>query len=309
VTSSGGATGYAHPDYAESLAEFGTPRFLAGSGATLLERTIPGCTARDAMGCYPLFACTDWSKLEADLEAAGRDWICLSVVTDPFGRYDRACLARSFPSWLRAFKEHHVVDLAVPEQDRTSDHHRRNARRARRVVEVETCAEPTRFLGEWIALYAHLVRRHGIRGIPAFSARSFEGQLRVPGLVAFRAEHAGETVGMLLWYVQGDVGYYHLGAYDDAGYELRASFALFQHAIEHFRDAGLRWLDLGAGAGTTARADDGLGRFKQGWSTGTRTAWLGGRIFDPEHYARLARERGAEGVDFFPAYRHAEWQE
>ena len=43
-------TGYLHPGYARSLAEFGTPRELERSGGWLLERAIPGSSYFDAMG-------------------------------------------------------------------------------------------------------------------------------------------------------------------------------------------------------------------------------------------------------------------
>src|SRR5215213_8208057 len=110
----------------------------------------------------------------------------------------------------------------------------------------------------------------------------------------------GETVGMLLWYVQGDVAYYHLGAYSERGYELRASFALFQHAIEQFARRGLRWLNLGAGAGAASGAESGLSRFKQGWATGTRTAYFCGRIFDEKKYQEILRARGVPATKYFP---------
>ena len=44
------------------------------------------------MGCYPLFACQDWSQLSADLENIEDDLIALSLVTDPFGEYTPAYL-------------------------------------------------------------------------------------------------------------------------------------------------------------------------------------------------------------------------
>ena len=59
------ATGYAHPAYAESLAEFGVPRLLPRSGGWILERRIESFPDRDAAGCYPLFSCRDWSRLRS----------------------------------------------------------------------------------------------------------------------------------------------------------------------------------------------------------------------------------------------------
>src|SRR5205823_14098960 len=137
------------------------------------------------------------------------------------------------------------------------------------------------------------IERHDIRGLARFSDASFRQQAQVPGAVMLRAVHEGSTVGMTWWFVSGAVGYYHLGAYNDIGYAKKASFALFWRAIEVFGSAGLRWLDLGAGAGLGNEDSDGLSRFKRGWSTGTRTAYLCGRIFNRERYDQLAEEKGA----------------
>ena len=118
-------------------------------------------------------------------------------------------------------------------------------------------------LDDWIELYDVLINRHQIHGIASFSKQSFVEQIQVPGIVVFRAMADGTTVGMLLWFVMGNIAYYHLGAYSDKGYELNASFALFAFAIDYFADMGLCWLNLGSGTGTHVTNDDGLSRFKK----------------------------------------------
>src|SRR5262249_47210850 len=102
--------------------------------------------------------------------------------------------------------------------------------------------------------------------------------------------------------------YYHLGAYSDTGYDLGASFALFEYSIEYFSQSGMKWLSLGAGAGTAANADSGLSRFKAGGSNGTRTAYLCGRIFDRSKYQDIVTTRNVPMTDYFPAYRLGEFQ-
>jgi hypothetical protein len=293
-------SGYLHPAYAASLAELGEPRVLPGSGGTIVVRTLPDGTHRDAMGAYPLFACHDWSRLADDLEAVGPALVSLTVVTDPFGAYDAQTLRSCFPDLARPFKEHAVVDLTREPESFVSAHHRRYARAAAKSVRVDEPGEPATLLDEWTRLYDVLVRRHDIRGPAAFSRSAFAAQLAVPGLVALRARLEEATVAILLWYRQGDVAYYHLGAYSEEGYRSHASFALFWTALKTFRERGVRWLDLGAGAGLGEGAASGLDRFKRGWSTGTRPAYLCGRIFDHRTYEALAGGRAAR---YFPAYR------
>jgi hypothetical protein len=265
----------------------------------VLERAAPGgAPARDAMGCYPLFACRDWSRLADDVEelAAAGGLVSLSLVTDPFGEHDPARLRRPFPDVLVPFKEHFVVELGRAPEEFVAAHHRRNARRALESLRVEVRAgDAAGLAAEWTRLYSHLVERHHVRGLTAFSAASFAKQLAVPGLTVLRATRGGETVGMTLWYEDGrGVAYYHLGAYSPEGYERRASFALFWRALEHFGAAGLRWLCLGAGAGLSGGGEDGLSR---------------GRVFDRRRYEELARARGIDpaAAGYFPAYRAGEF--
>src|SRR5574341_196798 len=210
-------------------------------------------------------------------------------------------LFRSFKDVARPYKEHYVIDLQQQPEEFVAAHHQRNTRKALETVRVEICTEPLQYLNEWDSLYKNLIERHDIRGLTRFSREAFARQLRVPGIIAFRAISRNKTAGMLLWYIQGDIGYYHLGAYSPEGYKVKASFALFWTLIKYFSDSGLKWLSLGAGAGSHNDGQDGLTRFKRGWSTGTRTAFFCGRIFDPVKYQKIVLARGIANTDFFPA--------
>lgn len=300
-------TGYAHPSYAESLSEFGSPRLLPQCRGWLLQRQIPDSGFQDAMGCYPIFSCADWSKLRADLEDLSGDLVSVALVTDPFGEHDPGYLKTCFRDLAIPFKDHFVTDLTRATQTFVSAHHRRNARKAFQTITVEESADATSLLDDWCSLYANLESRHEIRGMTTFSRESFAKQLAVPGITALRALRGNETVGITLWYASDQVAYYHLGAYNAAGYELRASFALFSHAIELFGQRGLRWLSLGAGPGAGEGGESGLNRFKKGWATGVRTAYFCGRIFDREKYDAITEAKRIPATDYFPAYRLGEF--
>jgi Acetyltransferase (GNAT) domain len=302
----GAATGYRHPAYAQSLAEFGTPRFLPRAGGWVLERALPHGAGRDAMGCYPFFSCTDWSGLKADMDDLAKDLVCLSLITDPFGRCSEDELRGCFGDKVLAFKQHFVADLHRPPADYVSKHHRYYVRRALDRLDVERCADPGQFLDEWSALYDGLVARHQLTGMKAFSRRAFALQLTLPGIVMLRARHAGETVGAHLWYRQGDVVHSHLAASSPLGYELMASYALYWSALETFAGEA-RWLNFGAGAGVDAEGMTGLAGFKKGWAGETRTAYFCGRIFDAARYDAALAASGLPDNGYFPAYRYGEF--
>ena len=249
------ASGYAHSGYARSLAEFGVPSPLRHSRGWVLERAIPGSSYNDAIGCYPLFSCGNWSKLALDIQGLHHGWISLAIVTDPFGEYDRALLDDCFRDVVKPFKEHHCVDLRLRPQEHISKHHQRNARKALKLLDVDICHNWREAVDEWTDLYAHLVRRHSIKGFAAFSRQAFLEQFQVPGLIGLRARYKDVTAGMILLYVRNDVAFYHLGAYNPLGYETNASFALFWRAIEYAKSLGLKWLELGGGSGCPLQQD------------------------------------------------------
>ncbi len=297
--------GYLHPGYAASLAEFGTPRQLPRSGGWVLEREIPDASSRDAMGCYPLFFCQDWKRLPEDLKELEQDVVSLTLVTDPLGEYTIDVLRDCFPDRLNPFKEHFVIDFKA--EHTISKHHRYYAQRAQAAIQVELVTDFQMFLDDWMMVYQRLSARHGLTGIKGFSRACFERQLNVPGMVALRARHGGETVGAHLWYVQGSLAYSHLMALTARGYELMASYALYPAALDYFAGR-VDMIDLGSGAGIHSDADDGLTRFKRGWANSTRTAFLCGKIFDKGKYQQLVRTRAVTADNYFPAYRANEFE-
>jgi len=301
-------TGYLHPKYGETLSEFGRPQVLPRSGGNLLVRNVANTDYQDAMGCYPLFCCEDWERLSDDLEELQDELVSVALVTDPFGNFDIEMLRRCFPDKMFHFKDHFVIDFSLEDSTKISGNHRRNVDKAMREVVVERCGPDSTVLEDWVSLYDVLIKRHNISGLTAFSRGAFEMLFKVPGLDVFRVIHQGETVGITLWLTHNNVSYYHLGAYSERGYELGASFPIFDTAIEYFRSQALRGLNLGAGAGIGAKQQDGLSRFKQGWSNATLPVYFCGRIFDRDRYAKIMNETVMSANDFFPAYRFGEFQ-
>lgn len=294
---------YAHAQYAQSLADFGSPRHLPGCGGWVLERPIPGWPGRrDAAGCYPLFRCAEWSGFSDDLAALRRDeLVSLTLVIDPLCEPPAERLGRWFDGIVLPYKQHHLVDLAVPFAEATCAHHRRYVRRCARMAAIEVCAEPGQHLDTWCRLYAELAAHHAMTGPARFSREAFARQLALPGVRLLRAvAPGGEVLGLQMWFVEGGLAWYHLGAHGEAGHRAGVSFGLFAAAFDLLREAGVRTVDLGGGAGLADDPADGLSRFKAGWSTRTATAWLCGAVLDPAAYAHLGADRS---TTFFPAYR------
>jgi hypothetical protein len=294
--------GYRHPRYAESLAEFGAVLELPQSEGQLLRRRIPDTDLLDATHCYPLFACRHWERLKSDLDSLAEQIVSVVAVTDPFAPCSLELLREAFPDVGRVYKQHFVTDLRLSDRDFVSPHHARNARISLSHLRVVVPPNSGEMLDAWLLLYEQLIVRHDIRGVARFSPAAFRMQFEVPGCVVLAAQDDQGLVGMQLWYQDREVAYYHLAAYSERGYKLRASFGLFSFALSEFRARGVRYLALGAGAGKH-ESSDGLTRFKRGWSSGTRPAFLCGRICNQNEYSRLTERTHSGSSLFFPQYR------
>ena len=286
--------GYGHGLYARSLEEIGEPHHLSRCGGWILERKIPDTDHWDGMGCYPIFCCQNWDAILDDLDELSL--VSLVLVADPFGDYTPEMLKSQF-DMVKQFKYHCVADLSRPLESFVSSHHQRYTHKALRDVRVRVTSRPP--AEDWVRLYSHLIERHHITGMTAFSAETLTGQLSVPGLVAFTGLLGLEVVSMLLWYAQGKVAYYHLGASSPLGYDLHASYALFWEALKYFAAEGLEWACLGSGPGVNPGSVDRLAGFKAGWATGTRPGYLCGSVLNREIYDYL--------TPYFPAYRQGEF--
>lgn len=300
----GDGLAYADPLYAASLGEFGEPVELPRSQGWVLRRAVPGSPSSDAMGCYPLFSCRDWSQLAHDLDHLPHGLVSLTLVTDPFGAPPGDELRDIFDEVI-PYKHHFLIDLDRPAETVVARHHRKAARKALRSLTIEVY-DPSTELDTWCALYTRLVEKHRAEGIRAFSPASFAIQARIDGLVGLKATLAGQVIGMHWYFTAGDVAYAHLVALHPDAYALHADAGMIWTAMELFAGR-FRWIDMGAGAGHGANASDGLTQFKAAWSSDTAPTFVCGKILDPQRYRELAGTHDPQAPSYFPAYRRGEF--
>ncbi len=296
--------GYSHPEYAASLSEFGKPQNLIASQSWILEREIPGTTFRDCMGCYPMLFAENWNQLAADLDQAGRELVSAALVPDPFGRYSLLDLLDYFDLVI-PFRQHFVTDLQQPLERIISSHHFKYLKTVLKKIDAEKCLA-SEILGEkLVSLHLGQCKQQSVTGIRRFSRESILRQMYIPGAVLFQAFHRDETHGIALCFEQDQVVYGHILSMSPAGRKLGVSYALYWTMIKYFKDR-VSWIDWGGGAGIIKKNPDGLSEFKAGWSTGTKTAYFCGKIFNYAEYEKLSEQKGTFKAQYFPTYRLGE---
>ncbi len=256
------------------------------------------------MGLYPMLSCSDWSSLPGDLEALRKEnLVSLVCVSDPFLEAPGCKQFHGF-DLVKPFKTHYAAHLDRSIEQIISQHHAYYVRKAARYLEVEVVEEPLVYLDEWHELYSALITRHGIKDLRRFSKESFRKQLSIPGLRLFRAMHAGTIAGAQLLLQKDDIVHAHLAAFTSEGYARGASYLLDWQALDHYRGKArvLNW-----GGGASSSPDDGLARYKRGWSTDQHTSYLLGAVFDTEVYAALSGSGFTKFTGYFPDYRRGEF--
>jgi hypothetical protein len=270
---------------------------------TWMKRPIAGTTSFDYAGPYPCLSVPDYSALAGDLSAL-RDPGGISVVfvTNAF---DEADAARALRGLTRCapFKTHHLVRFDTPWRKHLSAHHLRNLRSAGKANLVTRIQAATaEYAAVFWPLYRVLIARHDITGVQALNREIVAAQCVLPGMVAIEVLDVGEVIAASLWAHDAREAHLHVHAQSERAYALRAGFLLYEAALDHFSGC-VEQVDLGGGAGFADGPEDGLRRFKRGFSNATGRTYLCGEILDADRYRSLSEARGTVASPFFPQYR------
>jgi len=265
----------------------------------MLKRGIGETGLTDVTGCYPVCvidAHADLTRDFAGLHAAGA--VSLTLVTDVYFRPDPARLQEMF-DLVRPFKTHYLHDYTRAR--RIASHHRYEVKRAASACDIRVVPYEAH-LDEWLTLYRYLVARHGITGIQNLSDHYFHALAKLKNVLAIGAFSDDALISMHLWVEHENVLYSHLAASNDEGYRMRAAYAIHDYVLREYGEE--RHIDLGGGAGLADDPDDGLARFKKGFSNDAAPCFLCGKIFDAERYERLSEMAAPHGIaGYFPRYR------
>ncbi|MPZ55013.1 MAG: hypothetical protein GEU91_00675 [Rhizobiales bacterium] len=273
---------------------------------TWMKRPIAGADAFDFTGPYPCVAVADYRALADDVEALrGVGGVSVVFVTNAF---DETAVARDLGGLTacKPFKAHNLVQFHKPWRKHLSAHHLRELRLARKGPLVTRISTTTvEYAATFWPLYQVLVARHGITGIQALSRDIVAAQCVLPGVVAVEVLDGNEVIASSLWVHDEREAHIHLHAQTEKAYALGASYLLYEAALDHFSNC-VDQVDLGGGAGLSDDPEDGLSRFKRGWSNATARTYLCGEILDPDRYRFLSETHGTTTSAFFPRYRASE---
>jgi hypothetical protein len=289
---------YASQAYTATLAHVGRPFRVSDWDTYVIARDYKG-QAEDAVGTYPIACLATQSDLHAGLDVLRKaGFVSVTLVVDTLVGPSLDQFKDAF-TLVHPFKTHYLVD-GILGTYLPSKHHRYEIRRAaQRGVEIRVVSLLD-VLDEWTTLYETLISHHHITGVQRFSRASFEALANCDGFCTIAAFVDQKLVSCHLWVECQNFVWSHLAASNALGYDSGAAYAVYDYSIRYFSH---RLINLGGAAGVGATADDGLARFKAGFSNRTQPAYLIGSILNPEAYQNLCAERNTPTSVYFPAYR------
>ena len=288
---------YATLAYVGVLAHIGAPFAVPEWGCHVLLRTTPCGRHLDATGSYPFAAIVQDADLAAGLDRLkGAGVVSLIAVVDDHFRPSLAALEDAF-DFARPFKSQYIYDRALGPLT-FNKHHRYEVRRALAEVHASEIRLAD-YRDDWLTLYGALAERHGVDGVHAFPTAYHDALSEAPGLRSFGAFLEGRLVSAHIFMTYERYAISHLAASSPEGYAARAAYAVNHQAIADLTDCDV--INFGGAAGHNDNVDDGLARFKRGFSNRTASSYLCGKVLDPVAYDALSF--GFDDSDFFPAYR------
>lgn len=284
---------YATLEYAQSLAHWGKAHFIESWRTPIILREVTAGVF-DAAGTYPIAALPAEADIAgglAELKRLGA--VSAVMVVDDIHRPGLDVLKTHFP-FFKPFKTHFVCAKGKGEPRFLSGEKLRRVKKKVRagVIDLKNDWQ------SWQRLYEHLIEVLSLKGMHAFDERHHRALGELDGFVGIGAWQGDELISAHVWAVDETSAISHLVASSDPGYKLSAAYAVNDFSLQYFADKDV--VNFGGGAGFASDENDGLAKFKQGFSNDTASSYLCGAILDAALYEKLT---AGKHTQFFPAYR------
>ena len=287
--------------YGETLGHIGYPIDVPEWGCCVIARAV-NTIRNDCSGAYPITPMRADADIQGGLERLRKlGFVSVVLVLDDFHRPNLENICSAF-SYVREFKSHYV-NRRLAEPHLYSKNHRYEIKRALRTVRTGLL-DLSFYEQDWNRLYDFLGTRHKLGSLHRFSPDHISKIATIDGFLGFGAWLDDELVSAHIWVSHASVAQSHLAASNALGYKSKAAYALNAAALEHFRDCEL--LNFGGGSGIADDHDDGLVRFKRGFTNDVARSFICGAVLNHVLYDELNQQFDTQGIDgFFPSYRCA----
>jgi len=224
-----------------------------------------------------------------------RGFVTAFILQNPIFRLGNA-------DFLHEYHDLYILDLSLPIKElwnRMGSTHRYEIRRSKQVPNVRLISDKTELVRAVLELYPQTTERVGASEVYHFSPQALESLTNLPDalLLGVEEDHKIAAVSLFL-YTQWSAEYF-LNASTEQGRNYTR--LLVWSAIEHLKERGVAFLNLGGGV----KPGDYLDDFKRRFGGRMVHGQVLKQIIDPEKYAYLlTKHRNEANVNtgYFPAY-------
>lgn len=289
---------YASYETASLYRHIGVPIEIPEWKCWLLKRVIPETDQFDCIGSYPMLIIDrDANLLGGINRLSDMGIISVVFVTDTFTCPSHQNMITVF-DYNKPFKTHFIYNTKIG-SIQYNKHHRYEIKQALKQIEIRIISLKD-YIEDWIILYQGLIQKHNIRGASALSKEALENLVNLNDITSIAAFKDNKMVSCHLWIKYQQYVYSFLAASNEEGYRHRASYAIYDAAIQYFTDVDM--INFGGCAGAIDNVQDGLAKFKAGFSNDSKMSYVFGSVIKPETYTKLCGSN-TENIHYFPAYR------
>lgn len=141
---------------------------------------------------------------------------------------------------------------------------------------------------EFVALYNETMDRVGSIPYLFFNKEYFDSLFNLPSVIQFVVEYQNEVIASSVCFYSKYYFHYHLGASKKDFLNIRPNDFLFEEMIKYSKLKNCKYIHFGGG--NTNSQEDGLYKFKKGFSRDTAKFYIGKKIHNQEVYNEVVKQ-------------------
>ena len=151
-------------------------------------------------------------------------------------------------------------------------------------------------------LYRNTMER--VKSIPYlfFNDAYFEYLFQLQNLDMITVEYEGKIIASAVCFYSNNFYHYHLGASDEEYLNMRPNNLIFESMIKQGKEKNCKYLHLGGG--NSGDENDGLYKFKKGFSKLRTDFYIGKKIHNQEIYESVIHQWKTKNPEAFTKFNH-----
>lgn len=195
------------------------------------------------------------------------------------------------------------IDLSIPKEERWLSYSS-TTRNILRKCEKELIFQKCNNLDKFIELYVQTMNKNKATDFYYFSQKYYEQLLKITNVELYEIKKDDQVISSAFFMFGDQFVHYHLSANDYNMRQYNANYFILDQICEIAKSKNKKYFILGGGS--TNSKEDTLLRFKQKFSSQTKSFYISGKVYNDEiydKYKKIWEEQSTQDVKYFLKYR------